>query len=53
MVLAAMAIEREQLGNALEMQAKLIEVGERTPELLYNAGLLPLLPASGAGTVPG
>ena len=38
--LAAMAIEREQLDQALDLQAKLIEAGERTPELFYNTGLL-------------
>ncbi len=38
--LAALAIEGEQLDQALDLQAKLIEVGERTPELFYNTGLL-------------
>ncbi len=38
--LAAMAIEREELDQALDLQAKLIENGERTPELFYNTGLL-------------
>jgi tetratricopeptide (TPR) repeat protein len=38
--LAAMAIEREELDQALDLQAKLIESGERTPELFYNTGLL-------------
>ena len=38
--LAAMAVEREDLPKALDLQAKLIESGERTPELFYNTGLL-------------
>jgi len=38
--LAALAVEREDLDKALDLQAKLIEVGERTPELFYNTGLL-------------
>jgi len=38
--LAAMAVEREDLDKALDLQAKLIEAGERTPELFYNTGLL-------------
>ena len=38
--LAAMAVEREQMDQALDLQAKLIEFGERTPELFYNTGLL-------------
>src|SRR5262249_50800203 len=38
--LAAMAIEREELDHALDLQARLIENGERTPELFYNTGLL-------------
>jgi tetratricopeptide (TPR) repeat protein len=38
--LAAMAVEREDLDRALDLQAKLIEAGERTPELFYNTGLL-------------
>jgi tetratricopeptide (TPR) repeat protein len=38
--LAAMAVEREELDKALDLQAKLIESGERTPELFYNTGLL-------------
>ena len=33
-------MEREDLDKALDLQAKLIEVGERTPELFYNTGLL-------------
>jgi tetratricopeptide (TPR) repeat protein len=38
--LAALAVEREDLDKALDLQAKLIESGERTPELFYNTGLL-------------
>jgi tetratricopeptide (TPR) repeat protein len=38
--LAALAVEREELDKALDLQAKLIEAGERTPELFYNTGLL-------------
>ncbi len=36
--LAALAVEREDLDKALDLQAKLIEAGERTPELFYNTG---------------
>ena len=36
----AFPLEREQLDQALDLQAKLIEAGERTPELFYNTGLL-------------
>ena len=36
----ALAVEREDLDKALDLQAKLIEAGERTPELFYNTGLL-------------
>jgi tetratricopeptide (TPR) repeat protein len=38
--LAAIAVEREQFDEALECQAKLIDAGERSPELFYNTGLL-------------
>src|SRR5581483_10752538 len=38
--LAALAVEREQWEQALDYQAKLIELGERSPELFYNTGLL-------------
>ena len=38
--LAALAVEREDVEKALDLQAKLIEAGERTPELFYNTGLL-------------
>jgi tetratricopeptide (TPR) repeat protein len=38
--LAALAIEREDHAQALELQAKLIDLGERSPELFYNTGLL-------------
>ena len=38
--LAALAVEREDFELALELQARLIESGERTPELFYNTGLL-------------
>ncbi len=38
--LAALAIEREDFEKALDLQARLIESGERAPELFYNTGLL-------------
>jgi tetratricopeptide (TPR) repeat protein len=38
--LAALAVEREDFPRALDLQARLIEQGEKTPELFYNTGLL-------------
>src|SRR5439155_19250979 len=38
--LAGGAVERNDLERALPLHRKLIELGERTPELLYNTGLL-------------
>jgi tetratricopeptide (TPR) repeat protein len=38
--LAALAVEREKFDQALDYQGRLIEKGERTPELFYNTGLL-------------
>jgi len=38
--LAALAVERNDFDHALEHQARLIEKGERSPELFYNTGLL-------------
>jgi tetratricopeptide (TPR) repeat protein len=38
--LAAISVERENYDDALDYQAKLIEAGERSPELFYNTGLL-------------
>ena len=38
--LAALAVERESFDQALDYQARLIEKGERSPELFYNTGLL-------------
>ena len=38
--LAALAIEREDFEQALDCQAKLIDKGERSPELFYNTGLI-------------
>ena len=38
--LAALAVEREEYDRALDLQAKLINLGEKTPELFYNTGLL-------------
>jgi tetratricopeptide (TPR) repeat protein len=38
--LAALAIEREDFERALDLQARLITLGENNPELLYNTGLL-------------
>jgi protein O-GlcNAc transferase len=38
--LAALAVEKEDYPRALELQHKLIDQGEKTPELFYNTGLL-------------
>src|ERR1700727_2942659 len=38
--LAGLAVERKDFDQALEYQARLIEKGERSPELFYNTGLL-------------
>ena len=38
--LAALAVERNNFDQALDYQARLIEKGERSPELFYNTGLL-------------
>ncbi len=38
--LAVLAIEREDFAEALDFQARLIDRGERSPELFYNTGLL-------------
>jgi tetratricopeptide (TPR) repeat protein len=38
--LAAIAVDQEDYQEALDLQARLIELGERTPELFYNTGLL-------------
>jgi tetratricopeptide (TPR) repeat protein len=38
--LATLAMEREDYPKALELQARLIDRGERSPELFYNTGLL-------------
>ena len=38
--LAALAVERDDYPRALELQGKLIDQGEKTPELFYNTGLL-------------
>ncbi len=38
--LAAISVERNDLTRALELQAGLIDRGERSPELFYNTGLL-------------
>ncbi len=38
--LAALAIERQDFPKALNLQGKLIDLGERSPELFYNTGLL-------------
>ena len=38
--LAAIAVEQEDFGQALDYQARLIDLGERSPELFYNTGLL-------------
>jgi protein O-GlcNAc transferase len=38
--LAALAVERSDYDQALDFQARLIDLGERSPELFYNTGLL-------------
>lgn len=38
--LAALSVEREEYDRALDLQAQMIHLGERTPQLLYNTGLL-------------
>ena len=38
--LAALAVEHGNFDQALDYQARLIEKGERSPELFYNTGLL-------------
>jgi tetratricopeptide (TPR) repeat protein len=38
--LAALAVERQDYTGALAHQARLIDLGERSPELFYNTGLL-------------
>ena len=38
--LAALALEADDYQKALDLHGKLIELGERTPELLYNTALL-------------
>jgi tetratricopeptide (TPR) repeat protein len=38
--LAALSIERSDFDQALQLQGRLIEAGERSPELFYNTGLL-------------
>jgi protein O-GlcNAc transferase len=38
--LAALAMERQDLEQAFDMQSKLIQLGQRSPELFYNTGLL-------------
>jgi Tfp pilus assembly protein PilF len=38
--LAGLAMERQDLEQAFDMQSKLIHLGQRSPELFYNTGLL-------------
>jgi tetratricopeptide (TPR) repeat protein len=38
--LSALAVERHEYQQALEFQSRLIDLGERSPELFYNTGLL-------------
>jgi tetratricopeptide (TPR) repeat protein len=38
--LAALAVERSDFDRALDYQSRLIDKGERSPELFYNTGLL-------------
>ena len=38
--LAVLAIQRQDFEQAFELQSRLIELGQRSPELFYNTGLL-------------
>ena len=38
--LAALALEQENFNEAYDLHRRLIELGERSPELFYNAGLI-------------
>ncbi len=38
--LAALALEQEDFSEAYDLERRLIELGERSPELFYNAGLI-------------
>jgi Tfp pilus assembly protein PilF len=38
--LAVLAIQRQDFDQAFELQSKLIDFGQRSPELFYNTGLL-------------
>jgi tetratricopeptide (TPR) repeat protein len=38
--LAALAIQSSDFDSALEFHVRLIDLGERSPEVLYNAGLM-------------
>jgi len=38
--LAALALEQNEYEEALELHERLIEMGERSPEVFYNAGLI-------------
>src|SRR5260370_20276004 len=38
--LAALAMERKDLDQAFDLQSKLIQLGQHSPELFYNTGLL-------------
>ena len=38
--LAALSLERSDIDQALVVHARLVDLGERTSELLYNTGLL-------------
>ncbi len=38
--LAALALEQDDFPQALDLHGRLIELGQRSPELFYNTGLL-------------
>ena len=38
--LAALALEQQDFGEAYDLHRRLIELGEHSPELYYNAGLI-------------
>jgi tetratricopeptide (TPR) repeat protein len=38
--LAALALEQEEFAEAYDLHRRLIELGEHSPELFYNAGLI-------------
>jgi len=49
--LAALALDRRQWREALEYHRQLIELGDRSPEIFYNAGLICQKQGETAGAV--